>query len=88
MINGMQPMVFEKVMFVFQEQSDNVHMFTISVHKLCDASSFSEKSITGSCSADKKLLIEAMMEEIETVILKGIESVYRLSRRFIQICKF
>ena len=75
-MNEMQPLVFEKGRFVFQELLDNRLFFALSIHIVCDARKFSRATMIERCSGDGKLLIETMIEEIEKVLSRGIDSVF------------
>ena len=77
----MQPLVFEKDSFVFQEKSDHSQLLGISIHIVCAAITLPRNVISKQCSVDGVSLIETMIAEID-VVLKGIQS---LSRRLVQI---
>ena len=61
------PGFWERQRFFCPEKSDHFHILAISIFKVCDAKLFSWKNIE-LCSADRKLLIETMIEEIEVVL--------------------
>ena len=44
-MNGMQPLVFEKGRFVFEEKSNNLQILATSVHKICDAGLFQRQKL-------------------------------------------
>ena len=60
----------------FQEKSDRFPFLALSVHEVCDAMTFPRSFIPERYSADRLLLIEIMIEEIE-VVLKIINSVHQ-----------
>ena len=73
----MQPLVFEKIRFVFQEKSGHSHILALSAYNIFDSNIFSGNIGLELYSVDRKLLIETMMEEMEKVILRRVKSVYQ-----------
>ena len=76
-MNAMPPLVFQKGRFVFREKSHHFHISAQSFHKLCDARIIFRTITIEGCFADRKLLIETMIEQIGKVVLKTIKSVYQ-----------
>ena len=67
---GMHQLVFEKVRFVFPEESEHFHFLAISVNRFCNAVTLSRKVTIQRCNADKNLLTETIIAEIEKVFSK------------------
>ena len=77
LLNELQLLVFKKRTFGFQGKTDNFHNLAKSVHRHCAAGTVSKNIVIERCSSDEKLLIETKMEEIEKVVLEGIDFVYQ-----------
>ena len=69
MLKEMQHLVLDRGRFVFQEKSDHFHILAPSVHKIGDARKNLMK-ITVERGAAEKMLIENMLWEFNTVLLK------------------
>ena len=54
LMKEMQPLVFEKGRFLFQEKSDNFQLLANSVHDVCEPRKYSKNIILQQSSADKK----------------------------------
>ena len=77
LMTEMQLLLSEKTRFVFQEKSINFHVSVLLVHKPGNAKMVSWKKINELGSADRKLLIETVIEKLDKVTSKGSESIYR-----------
>ena len=77
LLNELQLLVFKKGRFGFQGETDKFLFLAKSVHRHCVAGTVSKNIVIERCSSDEKLLIETMMEEIENVVLEGIDFAYQ-----------
>ena len=57
--------IVDKEGFVFEEKLDQYHILAISLHKCCVASRFLRFIMLERFSVDRKVLIGAMIEDIE-----------------------
>ena len=52
----------------FQEKSDSFQIFATSVHRICHEMTFSKTVIIERCSADRNLMIETTIAEIDKTV--------------------
>ena len=67
LLNEMQPLVFERGRFVFQEKPEPFHILALSVQKVCDERRVSWKFILERYSQAKGSMIDTLIEDIESV---------------------
>ena len=77
LMSEMQPLVFEKRLFVFPESQISSSFFTKSVQNTCMPETFWRNVNAKKSLADRFLLIESMTTEFQINLLKKIESVYQ-----------
>ena len=66
----MQQLVFGNCRFIFQEKKTTIS-FSITIYKTCDTMTFPRNIYSARWYADRKMLIEATMEEMDEVFLKS-----------------
>ena len=69
-MNEVQPLVFVEGRSAFQEKSHHFHILGLVIHKVCDSRIVSRNLIIERYSADGKLLIETMIEEMEKIVVE------------------
>ena len=67
---------FERGKF-FSKKSDHFQIQLLSIHIVCDAEKFAIKVVFERYSADRKISIETIKEDMEIVLLKSFESDYQ-----------
>ena len=73
----MRRLVFEESRCIFHEKSDHLQFLAKLDHEVSNAVKFCRIFNTERCCADRKLLLQTKIAEIERVVLKIIESVHQ-----------
>ena len=70
LMNEMQQLFFLERQVCFQEKSDHSQLLALSVHKIFDLMTFSRNVYNERCFADRNLLIEILLAEIDRVAVQ------------------